>query len=88
MEIYNPPTEGLIMMCYYSVILNVLKISDIVRKYQLHYLTLLKMNCEVCEYEFFKHINKETLLILDNIILEYHDRHKFIRELLNREGFR
>lgn len=67
---------------------NVVTISDIIRNYQLPSLTLLKMDCEGCEYEVFKEINKETLSIIDNIILEYHDHPQFIPDILRKEGFK
>ena len=65
----------------------IVTLKNIVKKYEIEK-GILKMDCEGCEYEVFKEINKETLSIIDNIILEYHDHPQFIPDILRKEGFK
>lgn len=67
---------------------NVVTISDIIRNYQLPSLTLLKMDCEGCEYPIVLNTDKETLRSFNQIMIECHYGYKNIEMKLKDAGFK
>jgi FkbM family methyltransferase len=47
----------------------------------------LKVDCEGCEYDIFRHVSSETLGRFDIINVEYHHGYKDIVERLKKEGY-
>lgn len=64
-----------------------ISLKDIISKFSLKKIGLLKMDCEGCEYVVLQSIEDDTLSLIDNIVLEYHDGIKFLADLLERKGY-
>ncbi len=60
---------------------------DIMSRYRLEQIDLLKMDCEGCEYEVLQNLPENILRKIRNITLEYHDGLKFLPGLLKSAGF-
>ena len=61
----------------------VVTLSEIVKEYFIPKQSLLKIDCEGCEYEIFNSVKKETLNVFDEIIIECHKSFKMCRLLAN-----
>ena len=64
-----------------------ISIRDIIARYGLSKIDLLKMDCEGCEYDVFRNIEDETISRIRNIILEFHDGIQFLAEFLEKMGY-
>ena len=69
-------------------VIDSISLKDIISLYGLAKIDLLKMDCEGCEYEVLKNIDVETISLIDNIIIEYHDGIKFLAKLLEEQGYK
>lgn len=49
---------------------------------------ILKMDCEGCEYEAFKHISDENLAKINFIIMEYHHGYDTLKHFFSTKGFK
>ncbi|MGC8615414.1 MAG: FkbM family methyltransferase, partial [Thermoprotei archaeon] len=72
-----------------AVRVKVKKISlpTLMGEYGIDKVSLLKMDCEGCEYEVIRTTPTNILERIDSIILEYHDGPKDLPSLLSRAGF-
>lgn len=61
-------------------------LDSLVKKYAITH-GALKVDCEGCEYDIFRHVSSETLKCFDAINVEYHHGHKDIVERLKKEGY-
>ena len=68
-------------------LVNSISLKDIIYQHNLSKIDLLKMDCEGCEYEVFQNIGEDSISIINNIIVEFHDGIKFLPDLLKRQGF-
>ena len=64
-----------------------ISIRDIIARYGLSKIDLLKMDCEGCEYDVFRNTEDETISRIRNIILEFHDGIQFLAEFLEKRGY-
>lgn len=62
-------------------------LAIIENKYDRDEIRLLKMDCEGCEYEFFKMCRVDDLKRIEEIVLEFHKSPSFIIEKLRKSGF-
>jgi len=49
--------------------------------------SILKVDCEGCEYGIFSSLDEKLFEKIGAIVLEYHDKQKFLPDVLNRNGF-
>lgn len=70
------------------IMVKTISLSTIIKKYNINRISLLKMDCEGCEYVVLRNASYETLNKIDNIILEFHDYPKDIPDILRRAGFK
>lgn len=68
-------------------IIESISLRDIISQYNISKIDLLKMDCEGCEYEVLQSLDEETISIIDNIILEFHDGVKFLADSLVQRGY-
>ena len=67
----------------------VLTLEDIISRYNLYSQdTVLKVDCEGCEYESLISAPKDVLRIFDHIQIEYHRGYKNLKEKLEKCGFK
>lgn len=64
-----------------------ISLKNVISQFGLKKIGLLKMDCEGCEYGILQSIEDETLSLIDNIVLEYHDGIKFLADLLEGKGY-
>ncbi len=72
-------------------LVTVYSLSDILQKYKVERVSLLKMDIEGGEYEVFSNLSQEDFDSLDNIIMEYHNynghNYKELESELREGGF-
>lgn len=61
--------------------------TSIIQKYNVNRISLLKMDCEGCEYAVLRNLPADILNRIDNIILEYHNHIQDLPKILKRVGF-
>ncbi|HLH45475.1 MAG TPA: FkbM family methyltransferase [bacterium] len=64
-----------------------LSLQDIVKDFSLNNVSLLKMDCEGCEYYIFNDVDQLILDKIEEVILEFHEGPKGIPSLLSKNGF-
>ncbi|BCS91235.1 MAG: hexuronic acid methyltransferase AglP [Candidatus Micrarchaeota archaeon] len=57
-------------------LIDMLTLEDIIKHYNISYNSVLKIDCEGCEYGILLNASKETLSLFDQIVLEYHYGYK------------
>lgn len=62
-------------------------LKDIISRYSLSKIDLLKIDCEGCEYSVLQCVEEETLAKINNIILEFHDGVQFLADMLKNLGY-
>jgi FkbM family methyltransferase len=62
-------------------------LDDIVSKFGIREGAVLKMDCEGCEYEVLSAVKPETLRVFDQILIEYHNGYRLLRDILENYGF-
>jgi FkbM family methyltransferase len=65
-----------------------LTLEDILKKYNVENGSILKMDCEGCEYDVILHSSDEILKRFSHIQIEYHSGYKNLKEKLERCGFK
>jgi FkbM family methyltransferase len=62
-------------------------VEEIMKRFNLHNIDFLKMNCEGCEYGIFRTLPATTLESINEIILEFHNGPLDIPNILSQHGF-
>jgi len=62
-------------------------VADLMSRYGLSRIDVLKMNCEGCEYGIIRNMPVNTLQSIGEILLEFHEGPKDLPEILSRNGF-
>jgi len=62
-------------------------LDDIVGRFGIREGAVLKMDCEGCEYEVLSAVKPETLSVFDQILIEYHNGYRLLRDILENYGF-
>ena len=71
-----------------SIDVSTISLDDIMKRYRLSRIDVLKMNCEGCEYGIIRNLSDQTLDSIDEILLEFHDGPKDLPGILSKHGFR
>lgn len=66
----------------------VFSLNTIVSKFNIEKGSVLKVDCEGCEYDLFRNANKETLNRFEKIQIEYHYGYKELVDILKENGFK
>jgi FkbM family methyltransferase len=64
-----------------------LTVEEIMKRFKLHNIDLLKMNCEGCEYGIIRTLPANALESIGEIILEFHNGPLDIPKILSNHGF-
>lgn len=67
--------------------ISLISLKDIIKKYQIPRDSILKIDCEGCEYEIIENAEDETLLHFSQIQLEYHSGYKSLKRKLESLGY-
>lgn len=74
-----------------KITVDCLTLNDLLKKYRIKRIDLLKMDIEGGEYELVKNWTASEWELIDRIVMEYHDyrgnRHATIKKILNENGF-
>tara|TARA_Y100000590_G_scaffold163082_1_gene186955 strand:- start:2347 stop:3351 length:1005 start_codon:yes stop_codon:yes gene_type:complete len=62
-------------------------IRDIIDKYSIPKCSILKIDCEGCEYDIIENISSEVLAYFDDIQIEYHQGYRHLKEKLESYGY-
>jgi FkbM family methyltransferase len=62
-------------------------VEEIMKRFNLHNIDFLKMNCEGCEYGIIRTLQTSTLESINEIILEFHNGPLDIPKILSKQGF-
>ena len=62
-------------------------LDDIVNRFGIRGGAVLKMDCEGCEYEVLSAVKPETLRVFDQLLIEYHNGYRLLRDILENYGF-
>ena len=62
-------------------------LDDIVNRFGIREGAVLKMDCEGCEYEVLSAVKPETLRVFDQILIEYHNGYRLLKDILESYGF-
>jgi FkbM family methyltransferase len=63
-------------------------LNTIVSKFNVEKGSVLKVDCEGCEYDLFRNASKEALERFDQIEMEYHYGYKELVNILKKNGFK
>ena len=67
--------------------ISLISLKDIIKKYQISKDSILKIDCEGCEYDIIEDAADETLLHFSQIQLEYHSGYKSLKRRFESIGF-
>jgi hypothetical protein len=62
-------------------------LQDIINKYEIPKSSVLKIDCEGCEYDIIENISFETISYFSNIQIEYHLGYKKLKTKLESFGY-
>ena len=62
-------------------------LQDIINKYEIPKSSVLKIDCEGCEYDIIENISSETISYFSNIQIEYHLGYKKLKTKLESFGY-
>ena len=62
-------------------------LQDIINKYEIPKSSVLKIDCEGCEYDIIENISSETISYFSNIQIEYHLGYKKLKNKLESFGY-
>ena len=62
-------------------------LQDIINKYEIPKSSVLKIDCEGCEYDIIENISFETISYFSNIQIEYHLGYKKLKNKLESFGY-
>ena len=65
----------------------IITIRDIIDKYSIPKCSILKIDCEGCEYDIIENISSEVLAYFDYIQIEYHQGYRNLKEKLESYGY-
>jgi FkbM family methyltransferase len=63
-------------------------LASLIREFMIEKDSILKLDCEGCEYEVIRSVTSEDLKIFDKIIIEYHNGYNEIKKILENTGFK
>jgi methyltransferase, FkbM family len=63
-------------------------LNTIVSKFNIEKGSVLKVDCEGCEYDLFRNASREALDRFDQIAIEYHYGYKELVNILKKNGFK
>ncbi|BAB67059.1 FkbM family methyltransferase [Sulfurisphaera tokodaii] len=63
-------------------------LKSIIQKFQIEEGSVLKIDCEGCEYDFILREDETTLAYFSQIIMEYHHGYNELKKKLEKAGFR
>jgi len=63
-------------------------LNTIVTKFNVEKGSVLKVDCEGCEYDLFRNASSEALDRFDQIAMEYHYGYKELVNILKKSGFK
>ena len=62
-------------------------LQDIIDKYEIPKSSVLKIDCEGCEYDIIENISFETISYFSDIQIEYHSGYKKLKNKLESFGY-
>lgn len=62
-------------------------IENIIKKFKIPKNSILKIDCEGCEYDIIENISSEIISYFDNIQIEYHNGYKKLKRKLESFGY-
>lgn len=65
-----------------------LTIDNIIKEYHILDNSILKIDCEGCEYDIIKNLSKNSFQKFSDIFVEYHNGYKELKKILEKERFR
>ena len=71
----------------YEIEVETLTLQDLIEDFNLDRISLLKMDCEGCEYYVFNHTDQSILDKIEKVILEFHGGPQGIPNLLSKNCF-
>lgn len=69
------------------VTVNTITVSEIISRFKLDRVDLLKLDCEGCEYEVIRNLAPSDAALISDIIMEFHDGPRNLEECLSRRGY-
>ncbi len=85
---YTSGTISRLASSTYGTSIDLMAIKDIVDKYSIKQGSVLKMDCEGCEYDAILSTSADTLRTFSYIRIEYHYGYKNLKEKLQESGFK
>lgn len=81
--------ENIIGKKHYEQVIKVktISINSLIDQFSIPTISLLKLDCEGCEYEIIPNISEEIYSRIENIVLEFHDGLRNLPEILEKNGF-
>lgn len=80
--------DGTYMLNNDTIQIPIFSLRTIVERFQVEDGSILKIDCEGCEYEFLLNESNETLSRFSQIIMEYHHGYEALKKKLEKAGFR
>ena len=71
-----------------KITVETISLFTLIQKFNINRISLLKMDCEGCEYKVLRNVTNDILDKIDTIMLEYHDYPKDIPDILQNAGFK
>ena len=85
---YNSNIESTLNESTQGIKIPLLTLEQILDKYDISSQSILKMDCEGCEYDTIKSASEEILKRFSHIQIEYHFGYKDLKEKLEKCGFK
>jgi len=63
-------------------------LSSLIREFRIESNSILKMDCEGCEYEVVLNAKSEDIKTFEQVIIEYHDGYRELKKFLEDAGFK
>ena len=70
-----------------SLAVDTLTVADLMNRFSLSRIDVLKLNCEGCEYGIIRNMSDETMSHIGEILLEFHSGPRDLPSILSRKGF-
>jgi FkbM family methyltransferase len=70
-----------------NVNIRIYTLSSLIKEYKIEKDSVLKMDCEGCEYETIPNVRSDDLATFKQIIIEYHDGYVKLKRILEDVGF-
>ncbi|NWJ30245.1 FkbM family methyltransferase [Marine Group I thaumarchaeote] len=62
-------------------------IDEIIKKYHVLDNSILKVDCEGCEYDIIRNLSKNSFQKFSDIFIEYHNGYEELKKILEKEEF-